>query len=157
MLPVQQGRYEVRWRQGQETTLAPQCRNWDLSEANVLYWRKPLWYCWDFRRPGNRGLLASLVTSLLCRPWFRSRSAWYQGRNEVKWCPEQGAPMCESEVVWKQIYCFEGSICDTVGDFRHPPQSFCAPIVIRGEGKLRRRKKLKLLPSYPRSLHPCMV
>jgi len=26
-----------------------------LSEANVLYWRKYLWRCWDFRRPGNCG------------------------------------------------------------------------------------------------------
>jgi len=26
----------------------PHVRTWGLSEANVLYWRKYLWHCWDF-------------------------------------------------------------------------------------------------------------
>jgi len=39
---------------------------WSLSEANVLYWRKYLWHCWDFLappfviwRPGNCAPLAT--------------------------------------------------------------------------------------------------
>jgi len=59
-----QGRNEVRWRPGQEATLATRVRNWCLSEANVLYWRNYLWHCWEFsappaviRRPGNCALL----------------------------------------------------------------------------------------------------
>ena len=55
-----QGRNEVRWRPGQKTTLHPHVRTWGLSEANLLYWGKYLWHCWDFsaplagiRRPGN--------------------------------------------------------------------------------------------------------
>ena len=42
-----QRRNEVRWwRPGR-----PHVRTWGLSEANVLYWRKYLWYCWDFSPP----------------------------------------------------------------------------------------------------------
>jgi len=49
-LPIRlrQGRNEVRWRPGQETSLAPHIRNWGLPEAYVLQWRKCLWHCWDF-------------------------------------------------------------------------------------------------------------
>jgi len=52
-----QGPIEARWCPGQGT--------WCLSEANVRYWRKYLWHCWDFsappaviRYPGNCGLLS---------------------------------------------------------------------------------------------------
>jgi len=51
-----------------------------------------------------------------------------QGRNEVKWGPEQktnsappwskfGAPMVKSEYFRRQIYCIEESTCDIVGTF----------------------------------------
>jgi len=29
----------------------PDIRTWGLSEANVEYWRKYLWHCWDFSAP----------------------------------------------------------------------------------------------------------
>ena len=44
----QQGRNEVRWRPGQEASLAPRVRTWYRWEANFLYWRMYLWLCWDF-------------------------------------------------------------------------------------------------------------
>jgi len=53
-------RNKVRWRPGQEASLASHVRTWGLSEAYVLYWIKYLWHCWAFssphaviRRPGN--------------------------------------------------------------------------------------------------------
>ena len=30
---------------------APHVRTWDLSTANILYWRQYLWHCWDFSEP----------------------------------------------------------------------------------------------------------
>ena len=30
---------------------APHVRTWGVWEANVLYWRKYLWHCWDFSAP----------------------------------------------------------------------------------------------------------
>jgi len=55
----------------------PHVRNWGLSEANLLYWRKCLWHCWDFsappqwfgpsivtRRPGNCATLPPFVKPL---------------------------------------------------------------------------------------------
>jgi len=42
-----------------------------------------------------------------------------------------GAPMIEPEVFQKQMYCTEKCICDFVGTFRRPTQSFSAPILIR--------------------------
>jgi len=42
-----QGRNEVRRRPGQEASFAPHVRTWDLSEGNLLHWRKYLWNCWD--------------------------------------------------------------------------------------------------------------
>ena len=30
---------------------SPHVPTWGLSEANVLYWRKSLWHCWDFSAP----------------------------------------------------------------------------------------------------------
>jgi len=43
---------DVRWRPGQEVSLALHVRTWGL-EANVLYWRKYLWcdIVETFRRP----------------------------------------------------------------------------------------------------------
>ena len=46
-----QGRHEVIWRPGQEASLAPHVGTWRLSEANILYWKKYLWHCWDFSPP----------------------------------------------------------------------------------------------------------
>jgi len=53
---------------GAEESLAPPCSKLRSFGANVLYWRKYLWYCWEFlappvaiRRPGN---CAPLVTPL---------------------------------------------------------------------------------------------
>jgi len=42
--------------------------------------------------------------------------------------------MFETEVFQNHMYCIEDSTCDIVGTFRSPPQSFCAPIVIRRPG-----------------------
>jgi len=64
----EQGRNEVRWRPGQEASLASPVSNlkllrtWDrkqmhapcshlMSEANALYWRKYLPHCWGFSAP----------------------------------------------------------------------------------------------------------
>jgi len=45
---------------GKKQVWRPRVRTWGLSEANLLYWRKYLWHCWDFsappaviRHPGN--------------------------------------------------------------------------------------------------------
>ena len=46
----EQGRNEVSWRLGQDVWRS-HFRAWGLSEANVLYWRKYLWHCWDFAAP----------------------------------------------------------------------------------------------------------
>jgi len=95
MRPVQQRRNEVIWRPGQEATSAPPCWNLRsfgnkctaLKKALVILLRfsaLPQWLL-------SRGIvpLSPLVTSLQCSLWFRSRSAWYQGRNEVRWRPGQ--------------------------------------------------------------------
>jgi len=46
---------------GKKRVWRPHVRNWDLSEANVLHWRKYLWHYWDFSTPGE---LCPLVTPL---------------------------------------------------------------------------------------------
>jgi len=33
---------------GKKQVWRPHVWTWGLSEANVLYWRKYLWHCWDF-------------------------------------------------------------------------------------------------------------
>ena len=33
---------------GKKLVWCPHIRTWGISEANVLYWRKNLWHCWDF-------------------------------------------------------------------------------------------------------------
>jgi len=48
------GAYEVRWRSGQETSLAPPCSNHQgILGANVLYWKTYLRHCRDFTAPGH--------------------------------------------------------------------------------------------------------
>ena len=76
---------------------APHVRTWDLSEANMLYWRKYFWHWWDFstppaviRRPGN---CAPLAPSL--RPWVPGARSKF------------GAPMFEPEVFRKQMCSIE--------------------------------------------------
>ena len=39
--------------QGKKQVWRPCVQSWGLSEANVLYWRKYLWHCWDFSAPGE--------------------------------------------------------------------------------------------------------
>ena len=48
---IVQGRNEVRWRLEHETSLPPHVRTWGLSEANVLFWKKCSWRCWNFLAP----------------------------------------------------------------------------------------------------------
>ena len=38
---------------GKKQVWRPHVRTWGLSEANVLYWRKYLWHCWDFMAPSQ--------------------------------------------------------------------------------------------------------
>jgi len=63
-LCAEQERNEVRWRPGQEASLAPHIRTWGLSEANALYWRRYFWNCGTFRRRlkwfGARGIVSPL-------------------------------------------------------------------------------------------------
>ena len=104
MPPVQQRRNEVRWRPGQEASLASSC--------SKQVFRKQM-YCIEestcdtvgiFGAPRSRSDSAPgqlcpflpLVTPLQCNPWFRGRSAWYQGLNEVRWRPEQEATLAPS-------------------------------------------------------------
>ena len=47
---------------------------------------------------------------------------------------KSGAPMFETEVFRKHMYCIEESTCDIVGTFRRPSQWFGAPIVTRRPG-----------------------
>jgi len=42
-------RLDSTW--GKKQVWCSNVRNWGLSEANVLYWRKYLWHCWDFLVP----------------------------------------------------------------------------------------------------------
>jgi len=46
-----QERNEVRWRPCKKQVWCHRGRTWALSEANLLYWRKYLWHCWDFSAP----------------------------------------------------------------------------------------------------------
>jgi len=36
---------------GKKQVWRPHVWTWGLSEANLLYWRKYLWHCWDFSAP----------------------------------------------------------------------------------------------------------
>ena len=49
---------------GKKQVWRPQVRTWGLSEANILYWRKYLWECWDFSAPGELCPFYPLVTPL---------------------------------------------------------------------------------------------
>ena len=52
VMSSRQGRNEIRWCLGQEGIVwRPHVRAWNLSEANVLYWRKYLWHWLDFSSP----------------------------------------------------------------------------------------------------------
>ena len=46
-----QGRNEVRWRPGQEASLAHLCSNLRSFGSKSTVWRKYLWHCWDFSTP----------------------------------------------------------------------------------------------------------
>jgi len=58
--------------QGKKQVWHPHVRTWGLSEANVLYWRKYLWHCWDFSAPsqgfGTRGVVPPLCGGLEMAP-----------------------------------------------------------------------------------------
>jgi len=90
----EQRRNEVRWRRGKNQVWRPHVRTWSLSEANVLYWRKHSWHCWDFsaplavtRRPENCSLLAppptAFVTPLLVSSPKQAPTPCSVSRNQV--------------------------------------------------------------------------
>jgi len=60
-----QGRNEVRWRPGQEISLASLCSNLRSFRSNAPYWKKYLWHYWDFFSS----------TGVISRPpqWFAAR------------------------------------------------------------------------------------
>ena len=53
----------------------PHIGTWGLSEANVLYWRKYLWHCWDFSAPpqwfGDRGNMSPLLQYTSGPAWIK--------------------------------------------------------------------------------------
>jgi len=75
-----------------------------------------------------------------CRDVTRFDGA--RGKKQV-WCP-----MFEPEVFRKQMYCIEENICDIVGTFRRPPQSFGALVVTRRPG---------IVTPFAPLLHPCLL
>ena len=44
-------RNEIRWGPGKRQVWRSHVLTWGLSEANVLYWRKCMWYWWGFLAP----------------------------------------------------------------------------------------------------------
>jgi len=75
VMPSIQGRNEVRWRPGQETSLAPPCSNLRSFGSNCTVLKKVfVAFLGVFgaptviRCPGNCAPLASLVTPLLLPP-----------------------------------------------------------------------------------------
>ena len=54
---------------GKKQVRCPHVRTWGLSEANVLFWRKCLWHCWDFSAPPAVIRLPGIV--LPCPPSLR--------------------------------------------------------------------------------------
>ena len=50
---------------GKQQVWRTHVRTWDISGANVLYWRKYLWHCWDFMAP----------SAVIWRPHYDSDSA----------------------------------------------------------------------------------
>jgi len=92
---------------GRKQVWRPYVRSWGLLEANLLYWRKCMWHCWDFsapsaviRRPlqwfdtpcsdspphcdsapGKLCPLSPLVTpQVSTRTWWRSQSKTFGSR-----------------------------------------------------------------------------
>jgi len=74
---------------GKKQVWRPHVWTWGLLEANVLYWRMYLWYCWDFSTPpqwfgapvvtlrsGRVPLLPPFVTSL---PTLLPTALWIVG------------------------------------------------------------------------------
>jgi len=60
-------------------------RTWGLSEANVLYWRKHVWYCWDFHPPAVIRRLHSNLAPGNCAPLrYAPGSEWSRIRLERK-------------------------------------------------------------------------
>jgi len=121
---------------GKKQLWRPHVGTWGLLEANVLHWRKHLWYCWDFRRSpqwfGSRGLCPFPHSLRPCSAVRDSRVDLHDTKGARGYMASGartkfGAPIFESEVLWKHIYCIEWSICDIVGNFWRPPQSFGAP------------------------------
>jgi len=58
---------------GKKQVWRPHIGTWGLAVANILYWRKDLWHCWDFSAPWE---LCPFVTPLVpsavfwCNPYF---------------------------------------------------------------------------------------
>jgi len=66
-----------------------------------------------------------------------------------------GAPMFETEVFQKQMYCIEGSTCDIVGTFRRPRSHSAPPTVIwrPDSDSARRELRTPCPPRYPPAGH----
>jgi len=68
--PTRRGVTRLDGARGKKQVWCPHVQTWDLLDANLLYWKKYLWHCWDFSAPlavirgqGNCAL-ALLITPL---------------------------------------------------------------------------------------------
>jgi len=142
---------------GKKQLWRPHVRTWALSGANLLHWRKHLWYCWDFRRPPQWfsawGIVSPFPSLRPCSAVRDSGVDLHDTRVVTRLDGVRGKNQIWRSHIWTwslmEANCIEGSICDIVGNFRRPPQSFGAPIVISVSGEL--------LSPCTRSFRPWMV
>jgi len=103
---LRQGRTEVRWPPGQDTSLAPHVRTWGLSGAMCCTDESTCGIAGTFRRPGHYALLPPLATPLhwdaesdrdiwtkrqvfVCaEKWFRCLCLAIQDSRQLLWASE---------------------------------------------------------------------
>ena len=161
MLPVQQRRNEVRWRQGQEASLAPPwCSNLRTFGSKCTALKKALVILLGFSAPPAAAMIRRPGNCVPFPPSLRPCSAvrdsgvdLHDTRVVTRLDGVRGKNQIWRSHIWTwslmEANCIEGSICDIVGNFRRPPQSFGAPIVISVSGEL--------LSPCTRSFRPWMV
>ena len=104
---------------GKKQVWRPHVRNWDLSEANLLYWKKYLWHCWNFSAflavNGRLGNYVPLRPSLrlwvwLCWETIRLYQRWetsdhaFHGNAIATNHAERAFPSCvETTARWRRF------------------------------------------------------
>ena len=95
--------------QGKKQVWCPHIWTWGLLKANLLYWRKYFWHCWDFSAQPHSFGTSIVIRHLrncapLLHPWFQDTGFKYSEKYYQKLLFHDRSPFAKLDYTSRQDY-----------------------------------------------------